>query len=279
VRSLSSRSLSSRSRRLGTAAAVLVAASLVTVGAGTAADASPAAAAHTARPTVVLVHGAWADGASFGSIGRRLRGDGYTVVDFATPLRSLSGDSAALDAFLAVRTTGPVVLVGHSYGGAVITEAATSDPDVRALVYVDAFAPAAGESVLGLVSSATSGNPAAEFDAVPAGATSDLYLKQDAFDATFATGLPEGEQQDLFARQEPVTLTALTEAATTPAWKTLPSWYVAGTEDGSVPIALQERMAARAHAHLTTVRAGHLAMLQQPGTITRVVEDAATSTR
>jgi pimeloyl-ACP methyl ester carboxylesterase len=276
--------LTHRSPRLAVAAAALVAgalAAVVTV--PSAAQAAPAAHEHHAKPTVVLVHGAWADSASFGSIGRRLTQHGYTVVDFANPLRSLGGDAATLDSFLKVKTAGPVILVGHSYGGAVITEAATSDPDVRGLVYVDAFVPAEGESVLGLVSSATSGNPAAEFDAVPyAGAPAgdvDLYLKQDAFDATFATGLPKKEQRELFARQEPVTLAALSEKATAPAWKTLPSWYVAGTQDKSVPIALQEKMAARAHSHLTEVKAGHLAMLQHPGTITRVIEDAATSTR
>lgn len=279
--------LTHRAPRLAVAAAALVAGALAAVGAAAPATAQAAPAAHArpheAKPTVVLVHGAWADGASFGSIGRRLTNAGYTVVDFANPLRSLSGDSATLNAFLKVKTAGPVILVGHSYGGAVITEAATTDPDVRGLVYIDAFAPAEGESVLGLVSSATSGNPAAAFDAVPyAGAPSgdvDLYLKRDAFDATFATGLPKKEQQELFARQEPVTLGALSEKATAPAWRTLPSWYVAGTQDKSVPIALQEKMAARAHAHLTEVKAGHLAMLQHPATITRVIEEAASSTR
>jgi pimeloyl-ACP methyl ester carboxylesterase len=281
------RHLSSHSRRLVAAAAALVVGSCAVVGTTGVASARTTAVApqsHGARPTVVLVHGAWADGASFGSIGRHLTEDGYTVVDFANPLRSLSGDAATLGSFLKVKTSGPVILVGHSYGGAVITEAATSDPEVRGLVYIDAFAPAQGESVLGLVSSATSGNAAAEFDQVPyAGAPAgdvDLYLKHDAFDATFATGLPKREQQELFARQEPVTLSALTEKATTaPAWQTLPSWYVAGTKDRSVPIALQEHMAARAHAHLTEVDAGHLAMLQHPVTITHVIEKAATATR
>lgn len=272
-----------RSKRIASIATVLVAASVAAVGLGGAANATTAKASPTptasAKPTIVLVHGAWADSASFGSIGYRLRHDGYTVRDFANPLRSLSGDAADLNSFLKVETSGPVVLVGHSYGGAVITEAATSDPQVKGLVYVDAFAPDKGESVLSLAATASTGDPSAAFDQVPyTGALTgdaELYLKKDAFDAELANGLPKKEQEELYARQEPVTLSALSEKATTPAWKTIPSWYVAGTNDQSIPIALQEKMATRAHSHLTTVPSGHLSMLRFPGTITGVIEQAA----
>ncbi|MFD0485388.1 alpha/beta fold hydrolase [Kineococcus sp. GCM10028916] len=276
-------SRTARSRRLTAAAVLLLAGSLAT-GTGAADAATHPSTNHTqAKPTVVLVHGAWADGASFGSIQARLTHDGYTVLTFANPLKSLRTDSADLNSFLKVKTTGPVILVGHSYGGAVITEAATTDPRVRGLVYIDAFVPDQGESVLGLATSATPGDPSAAFDAVPyAGAPAgdaELYLTKGAFDATFATGLPKNQQQDLFARQEPVTLGALSQKATAPAWKTLPSWYVAGTDDKSIPLALQQKMATRAHSQVTTVKAGHLAMLQHPATITHVIEEAATSTR
>jgi pimeloyl-ACP methyl ester carboxylesterase len=276
---------SKRSRRLALALTALLAGSVATVGvAGTANATPPVAHPSRVKPTVVLVHGAWADGASFGSIGDHLTKDGYTVVDFATPLRSLSTDAADLDAFLTVKTSGPVVLVGHSYGGAVITEAATNQPEVKGLVYVDAFVPDRGESLASLSASAGASIPPSAFDAVPsAGAPAgdvDLYLKQDAFDTTFANGLPKREQQDLFARQEPIAAGALAETATiAPAWKTLPSWYVEGTEDRSITPALQQKMAERAHSHITTVRAGHLAMLKAPGTVTRVIETAASSVR
>lgn len=277
---------SSRRLRLTTAATAVVAAgALATLGlSGTANAQTTVHSSATAKPTVVLVHGAWADGGSFGSIGHRLRDAGYSVLNFDTPLRSLAGDTADLDSFLKVKTSGPVLLVGHSYGGEVITEAATSDPDVKGLVYIDAFAPDKGESIASLSASVGAGVPSSAFDAVPyAGAPSgdvNLYLKQDAFNTTFANGLPKSEQQELFARQQPLAAGAITETATiTPAWKTLPSWYVEGTEDKSVSPALQQKMATRAHSHITTVKAGHLSMLKFPGTVTHVIETAAAAVR
>jgi pimeloyl-ACP methyl ester carboxylesterase len=176
-----------------------------------------------------------------------------------------------------------VILVGHSYGGAVITEAATSDPDVRALVYVDAFVPDKGESLLQLLSSAGPVDPSALFDMVPyPGAPEgdvDLYLKEAAFHATFVNGLPRKERDDLYARQRPITFGAVNEAASNePAWTSLPSWYVAGSEDGSIPLELQERMASRAGAELTTVKAGHLAMTRHPSAVAKVIEEAAAAT-
>ncbi|MGY1840165.1 alpha/beta fold hydrolase [Modestobacter sp. SYSU DS0903] len=235
------------------------------------------------KPTVVIVHGAWTDAGSFSEVQQRLQRGGYTVLDFANPLRSLSGDSAGLASFLQSRTSGPVILVGHSYGGAVITEAATSDPDVRALVYVDAFVPEKGESLLALLSSAGPVDPSALFDMVPYPGSPegdvDLYLKEAAFHATFANGLPREERDDLYARQRPITFGAVNEAAANePAWKSLPSWYVAGSEDGSIPLELQERMASRAGAELTTVKAGHLAMTRFPAAVAKVIEEAATAT-
>jgi pimeloyl-ACP methyl ester carboxylesterase len=271
-----------RRRRRFTAPAGIVTALVAVL--GLAAPAS-AGGGHDGRdkPTVVIVHGAWTDAGSFSDVQQRLQQRGYTVLDFANPLRSLSGDSAGLASFLQSRTSGPVVLVGHSYGGAVITEAATSDPDVRALVYVDAFVPDKGESLLALLSSAGPVDPSALFDMVPyPGAPEgdvDLYLQEAAFHAAFANGLPSKEREDLYARQRPITFSAVNEAtANEPAWTSLPSWYVAGTEDGSIPLALQERMASRAGAELTTVDAGHLAMTRFPAAVATVIEQAATAT-
>ncbi|MGD8166477.1 alpha/beta fold hydrolase [Herbiconiux sp. P16] len=243
-----------------------------------------ASAAPPAKPTIVIVHGAWTDASSFADVQRSLQMDGYPVLDFANPLRSLSSDAAYLASFLQTRTAGPVVLVGHSYGGAVIGAAGFSDPDVKGLVYVNAFVPAEGESLLDLLSSAGPVDPTQLFDAVPyPGAPEgdvDLYLKQEAFGPAFATGLSKKEQDAFYSLQRPITFSAVSEkAAAGQAWQTLPSWYVAGTKDGSIPIDLQLRMADRAGADVTKVRAGHLSMVTNAKDVTRVIETAAKSSK
>jgi len=245
--------------------------------------AAPAAAGHTPRvkPTVVLVHGAWADASSWTKVTSRLQHDGYTVLAAPIPLRGLSSDAAYLAAFVQQRTTGPVVLVGHSYGGAVITNAATADPDVAALVYVNAFVPDQGESVLGL--QAGGGDPSALFDFVqypgaPAG-DADLYIKTAVFPQVFAADLPAATAAQLAASQRPITFGALQEPSGVAAWKTLPSWYVLGTADQILPPALQQQMAERAKSHITRVRASHLSMLSKPDAVTSVIESAARATK
>jgi pimeloyl-ACP methyl ester carboxylesterase len=240
------------------------------------ASAGPAPNHPGPKPTIVLVHGAWADASSWAPVTRRLQDDGYTVLAAANPLRGLSGDSAYLAAFLQQRTTGPVVLVGHSYGGAVITNAALSDPDVRALVYVNAFVPDQGETVLGLQGG---GDPTALFDFVsypgaPAGDV-DLYVKQAVFPQAFAADLPAATAVQLAAAQRPVTLGALLEPSGTPAWKTLPSWYLVGTMDNILPPALQSSMAERAHSHTVRVPASHLSMLSRPDTVAKLIVAAS----
>jgi pimeloyl-ACP methyl ester carboxylesterase len=244
----------------------------------TLASASPTST-HAPKPTIVLVHGAWADASSWATVTSRLQRDGYTVLAPPNPLRGLSGDAAYLAAFLQQRTTGPVVLVGHSYGGAVITNAALSDPDVRALVYVDAFVPDQGESVLGLQGGG--GDPNALFDSVvypgaPAGDV-DLYIKTAVFPQAFAGDLPAATAAQLAAAQRAITLSALLEPSGVPAWKSLPSWYVLGTKDGILPPALQLSMAQRAHSRITKVPASHLSMLSQPGAVENVIVAAARS--
>ncbi len=244
----------------------------------TLASASPASS-HAPKPTIVLVHGAWADASSWAKVTSRLQHDGYTVLAPPNPLRGLSSDAAYLAAFIQQRTTGPVVLVGHSYGGAVITNAALSDPDVKALVYVDAFVPDQGESVLGLQGGG--GDPNALFDSVaypgaPAGDV-DLYIKTAVFPQAFAADLPAATAAQLAASQRAITLSALLEPSGVPAWKTLPSWYVLGTRDGILPPALQLTMAQRAHSRITRVPASHLSMLSQPGAVENVIVAAARS--
>jgi pimeloyl-ACP methyl ester carboxylesterase len=244
------------------------------------ASAGPAPSHSAPKPTIVLVHGAWADASSWAPVTRRLQDAGYTVLATPNPLRGLSSDAAYLAAFLQQRTTGPVVLVGHSYGGAVITNAALSDPDVHALVYVNAFVPDQGETVLGL--QGEGGDPSALFDFVsypgaPSGDV-DLYIKQTVFPQVFAADLPTATQLRLAAAQRPITLSALLEPSGTPAWKTLPSWYLLGTKDNILPPALQLSMATRAHSHVTRVPASHLSMLSRPDTVTNLITAAARAT-
>jgi pimeloyl-ACP methyl ester carboxylesterase len=241
-----------------------------------AADASPSAA----KPTIVLVHGAWADSSSWSKVIALLQRDGYMVLADPNPLRGLSSDAAYLSAFIKGRTTGPVILVGHSYGGAVITDAALNDPTVKALVYVDAFAPAKGQSCLGLSASVPGGpNPSALFDEVtypgaPAGDV-DLYLKTPVFISAFANGVPAATAAVMAAEQRPVTLSALSQPGSTPAFTKIPSWYVLGTEDNIILPSLQLSMAERAHSRITRVAAGHLSLLTRPGVVVSVILAAA----
>ncbi|MET0714839.1 MAG: alpha/beta hydrolase [Mycetocola sp.] len=266
--------------------AAAAAATVVAVGAlaGCAPAAEPAAAAAAAaakdtspKPTIVMVHGAWSDASPFDEVGSRLRDDGYTVVNFANPLRSLSADTEYLNSFLDTRTSGPVILVGHSYGGAVIGGAAVSDDDVKALVYLNAFVPEAGENILELASHAGPVDADALFDKAPfAGEHNvDLYLKPEPFAGGFANGLTKKQSAEYFAKQRPITYAALNEPAGEQAWDTLPSWYVAGTEDHSIDITTQLWMAERAGSTITEVKASHLSMVAEPKTVAKVIKTAA----
>ncbi|WP_410791149.1 alpha/beta fold hydrolase [Kribbella sp. C-35] len=239
------------------------------------------AGAHTAKPTIVLVHGAWADASSWQRVITRLRDDGYTVRAIPNPLRSLPGDAATVRAFLQT-LPGPVVLVGHSYGGAVVTNAATGLPNVKALVYVNAFAPDEGETALELAGpdSALSADPTTVFDFVPAGPptpTTDLYLKRSTVFASFATGLSSEEKDMVYATQRPGAFGGLADKSGTPAWRTIPSWYLVGAEDRIIPPNVQRAMAKRAGSKVTEFDEGHLGLMTDSRTTTRVIELAARS--
>ncbi|NNC10884.1 alpha/beta hydrolase [Planctomonas sp. JC2975] len=247
--------------------------------------ASAAPAASTAKPTIVLVHGAWADSSSWAGVTAILQQAGYPVLVAPNDLRSLSGDSAELDSFLAQRTTGPVVLVGHSYGGAVVTDAATTAPNVRALVYVDAFIPDQAESLQTIIGKSTSAlnvpDPTTVFDVnTYPGAPqndADVYLKPSTFAADFAQDVPAAARNVLEAGQLPITLNALGEPSTAPAWKTIPSWAVIGTADKVLPAATQLAMATRAHATITKINASHLSLVSHPLQVAGVILTAARS--
>lgn len=263
--------------------AILTLVMLLMGGGGLATAQTPTARDTAPKPTVVLVHGAWADAGGFAGVQTALHVAGYPVLEFANPLRSLSSDSAALGAYLQQRTDGPVILVGHSYGGAVITDAALTDPDVKALVYIDAFVPDTGESLTDLLGRQGPIDPTQLFDAVanpgaPEGDV-DLYLKDAVFPQAFANGLPRLTQAQLLASQRPIAAAALAEPSSQPAWKSLPSWYVLGTNDRIVSPDLQRFMAERADAKITTVDTGHLAMIARPDVVTATILRADRATR
>jgi pimeloyl-ACP methyl ester carboxylesterase len=242
----------------------------------------PAGAGGGPKPTIVLEHGAWANSGSWNAVVQRLQADGYTVDAPPNPLQGLAYDPAYLADFLH-SISGPIVLVGHSYGGEVITNAASGDNQVKALVYVDALAPAQGETIAQLLA-AYPGSCAAPanlnvvpFPGAPAG-VGDAYIKQSAFPSCMANGLPASEVRVLAATQSPLATIALTQESGVPAWKTIPSWAVVGTADHAIPPALQLFMARRAHAHITEVHAPHLSMISDPGVVTHVILQAVHAT-
>jgi pimeloyl-ACP methyl ester carboxylesterase len=271
--------------RFGLLAAVLAVAGLFAATAQIA-SASPSRAATGPKPTIVLEHGAWADSGSWNGVVQRLQHDGYTVYAPPDPLQGLAYDTATLKDFLST-IPGPIVLVGHSYGGMVITNAATGNKNVKALVYDDAFIPAKGDTA-GSLSGARPGsclavaNPATVFNLVPfPGAPKgvvDAYVKPSVFPGCFANGLPASEAAVLAATQRPLATSVLTDKSGVPAWKTIPSWAIVGTADHVIPPAEQLFMAKRAGAHVTEVHAPHLSMISNPGVVTETIIAAAQAT-
>jgi pimeloyl-ACP methyl ester carboxylesterase len=239
-----------------------------------------AASAYAAepKPTVVLVHGAFADASSWNGVIGKLEKDGYKVVAVANPLRSVKGDSAYLRRIIANLDT-PVVLVGHSYGGAVISEAATVDSKIKALVYVSAFAPEVGESSLSLSGKfpGSTLGPTLDKPVDLENGVKDLYIQQAKFHDQFAADVPEKAARAMAASQRPVTDLALGEAATNAGWKEIPSWSIYGSADKNIPPEAMKWMAARAETKETVVVKGasHVVMVSHPDSVAKVIEDAA----
>ncbi|WP_344122035.1 alpha/beta hydrolase [Planosporangium flavigriseum] len=255
---------------------------------GPAAGSSPATPAVTApatscaaKPTMVLVHGAWADASSWSGEVTRLQRDGYVVRAIANPLRGLTSDAADVAAFLKT-ISGPIVLVGHSYGGSVITNAAAGNPNVKELVYVNAAAPAVGETTAQLSGKTSALNAAPEtlYDRVPySGAPAgdiELYLKEKVFLQSFAPALPTRTAETLWASQRPATTSAFMTRSAAAAWQKIPSWYVIGTADKIITPESQTFMANRAHARIKSVPGGsHLTLISHPGPVTDQILAAA----
>jgi len=240
-------------------------------------------AAAATKPTIVLVHGAFADASSWNGEVALLQQAGYRVIAPPNQLRGIRNDAASVAALLKT-IDGPIVLVGHSYGGPVIEAAAYGISNVKALVFVSAYVLDEGESVGGLgerfpTSQLTpAGLMTAPF-ATPSGEDTDLYVDPQAFRTVFASGLPASQIPILQATQRPLAASALSEKAPAPAWKSIPSWAVLSTQDLVIPPDEQQFMYDRAKAKITRVEAGHTALVSHPELVTNVIEEAATAVR
>jgi pimeloyl-ACP methyl ester carboxylesterase len=235
------------------------------------------------RPTIVLVHGDWADGSSWTDVIERLQDKGFTVVAPPNLLRGPAADSAYLRSYLQT-ISGPIVLVAHSYGGFVTTNAATGNPNIKALVYIDSFMPDEGEIGGALIAGSGSCVDESALNAVPFDGGVDLYLRWEAnppypgFTQCFANGVAPEKAAVLAAAQRPAALAQFGEPSGPPAWKTIPSWSLIGTRDHVIPPALQEEMSSRAGTRITRVKAGHLTPITRPAEVTKVILSAIDAT-
>ncbi|MGF6492114.1 pimeloyl-ACP methyl ester carboxylesterase [Luteibacter sp. 621] len=241
---------------------------------------SSGATASTPKLTIVLVHGAFADTSSWNNVIGRLHKNGYTVVAAANPLRSVGEDAAAV-AGVIDSIQGNVVLVGHSYGGSVITEAAEGKGNVKALVFVAAFVPEAGESGMALSAKypgSTLGPTLAPPVPLPTGGH-DLYVQQAKFHGQFAADLPETEAAVMASGQRPVTDIALNSAPTVASWTHIPSWHIYGDADKCIPPAAMAFMAERAASRKTIVVSGasHMVMVPHADEVAALIEEAASA--
>lgn len=222
---------------------------------------------------VVLVHGAWADGSGWEGVYKALKKHGYTIAVVQNPLISLSGDVAATKRAIASRN-GPVILVGHSYGGAVITEAG-NDPKVAGLVYIAAFAPDKSESVSALIANPPPGAPQPPILPPRDGY---LFLDEAKFPASFAADVAPERAAFMANSQVPWGVEALNGTISEPAWKTKPSWYMLTSEDKMIPADAQRSMAKRAGATLVEIKGSHAVYVSQPQAVAALIEKAARGT-
>ena len=273
-------------KRKGLAALAIAAAlSLVALGgaaipaAATTTTQAHHAASTTAKPTVVLVHGAFADSSGWNLVATGLQAQGYPVLAFSNPLRGVQYDAEYLRQFLAT-VPGPIVLVGHSYGGAVITNAATGNPNVKSLVYVAAYALDDGESVQ--AANALGGGHTEVTDhlvvrpfpgASPGDA--DAYIDPAFFPQLFAGDLPKVVARNMAGSQRPGSFASLVTPSGPPAWRTIPSWYLVATQDRIIPPEAERVMAARAGAKTVEINSSHVPMISHPLAVLALIKEAA----
>ena len=247
---------------------------------GTATASSATAVSGRSRPTIVLVHGAFADSSSWNGVVTRLLRDDYPVIGAANPLRGVASDATYVADTLAT-ITGPIVLVGHSYGGSVITNAARGNANVTALVYVAAFAPDAGESANDLLARFPGSALGPTLQPIPlSGDGVDLAVRQDLFPKVFAADLPLRDAQLIAVAQRPIHADAFGESSLEPpAWRSIPSYFLIPAADMAIPVALHQFMAARAHGVTVIVPdASHAVLASRPDITTQLIERAARET-
>ena len=235
-----------------------------------------------ARPSIVLVHGAFAESASWNGVIAELHRRGYSVVSVANPLRGLQEDAAYLRSVLD-GLPGPVVVAGHSYGGSVMSEAADGASQVSALVFVASFQLEAGETTAELAAKFPGGELGPAVDPVPFprgdGDTGmDLYIRQDRFRDVFAADVAPETAALMAATQRPIAASALEDAATRAAWKTIPSWALVTTQDLAIPAESMRFMAERAGSTTVEVDASHAVTVSQPGVVADMIDAAARAT-
>jgi pimeloyl-ACP methyl ester carboxylesterase len=233
------------------------------------------------KPTIVLVHGAFADASSWSPVIKRLQAQGYPVLAPANPLRGVAYDTAYLRGVLK-GISGPIVLAGHSYGGFVITNAATGNANVKALIYVAAYAPEEGETIAGIEHLAPGGMIGPEtldittYPLASGGEAPEATIKPALFHEIFDADLPLAESNALAAAQRPAALSTLEEPSGPPAWKTIPSWYLVPGQDHAIGTAVEKLMAKRMNAKTVEVKsASHLVMLSHPGATAKLILEAA----
>ena len=235
------------------------------------------------RPTIVLLHGAWADASGFAAEIRALQDRGFRAIGFANPLRGLADDARYLADFLR-SLAGPLVLVGHSYGGAVISAAATGNDQVKSLVYLSGWMPDEGESIQQLFERSGGSLGGAAIRPLPLSGPDgsegapDLYLDTEQFQAAFAADVDRGTSEVMAASQRPWSGAAFGEPSGPPAWKTVPCWYLLCTEDKTIPPGIQRFMAERANASIEEVASSHASMVSHPDAAIQLILHAVEAT-
>ncbi|WP_431961393.1 alpha/beta fold hydrolase [Actinacidiphila sp. bgisy160] len=270
----------SRSRRHIRRAHVAAAGCALALCASAAAPAAADGDTTGTKPTVVLIHGAFADASSWNGVIERLERRGYPVIAPANPLRGLYSDATYIASELA-SIKGPIVLAGHSYGGAVISSAAAGNPQVKSLVYVSALMPDVGESGMSLAerfpSALGTATKSVPYRAGGGVSGTDLYLKRDKVHPVFAACLPESEANLLGVTQRPAATTAFSEKARVAAWKTIPSWALVGRQDMTINPDQERFQAKRAHSHTVEIDTCHVSLIARPDVVADLILQAATA--